>query len=100
MEDSLFSATLFNVTFTPDDGLLRIRVNGISSLSGNVTAKLAIVAYGYTAMEKVLDPCKMEGFEGMCPMSTGQITLNSQIDVGSGVANTVPGTCAIVREGA
>lgn len=95
MKDSLFSATLFNITFTPDDGLLRIRVNGISSLSGKVTAKLAIIAYGYTAMEKDLDPCTMAGFEGMCPMSTGQITLNSQIDVGSGVANTVPGTCAI-----
>jgi len=91
MEDSLFSATLFNITFTPDDGLLRIKVNGISSLSGNVTAKLAIIAYGYTAMERDLDPCSMEGFEGMCPMSTGQITLNSNVEVGQDVANSVPG---------
>jgi hypothetical protein len=91
MEDSLFSATLFNITFTPDDGLLRIKVNGISSLSGKVTAKLSLVAYGYKAMMKELNPCEMEGFEGMCPMSTGVITLNSHIEVGDSVANAIPG---------
>jgi predicted HicB family RNase H-like nuclease len=91
MQNSLFAATLFNITFTPDDGLLRIKVNGISSLSGNVTAKLQIIAYGYTAMERNLNPCAMQGFEGMCPMSTGQITLNSNVAVGQGVANSVPG---------
>ncbi|KAF8534419.1 hypothetical protein BDD12DRAFT_895937 [Trichophaea hybrida] len=91
MQNSLFAATLFNITFTPDDGLLRIKVNGISSLSGNVTAKLQIIAYGYTAMERNLNPCAMQGFEGMCPMSTGQITLNSNVAVGQNVANSVPG---------
>jgi len=94
MKDSLFTATLFNITFTPDDGMLRIRVNGISSLSGKVTAKLSIIAYGYKAMEKDLNPCGMVGFEGMCPMSTGVITLNSQISVGDAVANAIPGTLA------
>lgn len=91
MKNSLFSATLFNITFTPDDGLLDIKVNGVSSLSGNVTAKLFVIAYGYSAMEKDLDPCGMEGFEGMCPMTQGAITLNSHIRVDSGVADQVPG---------
>jgi len=84
-------ATLFNITYTPDSGILMIRVNGISSLSGRVTAKLSIIAYGYKAMERELNPCDMEGFEGMCPMSTGVITLNSQILVGDGVAGSIPG---------
>ena len=91
MEDSHFSATLFNITYTPDDGQLRVRVNGISSISGKVTAKLSIVAYGYTAITKELNPCEMAGFEGMCPMSTGQITLNSNIPVGNGIADAIPG---------
>ena len=93
MSNSQFSATLFNVTFTPDNGALIIKINGYSSISGNVTALLKVIAYGYTAMEKALDPCTMKGFEGMCPMSTGQITLNSQIDVDGGVASQIPGKC-------
>ena len=87
-----FSATLFNITFTPDDGSLSIKVNGVSSLSGRVTAKLSLVAYGYTAIEKDLDPCSMVGFEGMCPMATGQITLKSTTQVGKDVIDKVPGT--------
>ncbi|KAI5805844.1 hypothetical protein EDC01DRAFT_715672 [Geopyxis carbonaria] len=33
----------------------------------------------------------MEGFEGMCPMTQGAITLNSHIRVGSEVAKQIPG---------
>jgi predicted HicB family RNase H-like nuclease len=90
MDDSLFSATLFNITYTPDDNTLRIKINGISSLSGNVTAKISLIAYGYEALAKDLNPCEMTGFEGMCPMSSGLITLNSHIEVGSSVANAIP----------
>lgn len=86
-----FSATLFNITFTPDDGLLRIKVNGVSSLSGNVTAKLSIIAYGYNVLSKDLNPCSTPGLEGMCPMSTGQIVLNSNVVVGADVAKAIPG---------
>lgn len=49
------------------------------------------MAYGYEAMTKDLSPCDMVGFEGMCPMSTGVITLNSHIEVSSSVANQIPG---------
>jgi hypothetical protein len=93
MANSRFSATLFNITFSPDDATLSIRVNGIASMTGKVTAKLTVIAYGFSAMEKTLDPCdpNLEGFQGMCPMTPGQLTLMSTIPVDANVANKIPG---------
>lgn len=92
MANSRFSATLFNITFSPDDATLSIRVNGIASMTGKVTAKLTVIAYGFSAMEKTLDPCdpNLEGFQGMCPMTPGQLTLMSTIPVDANVANKIP----------
>lgn len=91
MDGSLFSATLFNITYMPDRKLVKILVNGISDLSGNVTAAVSIVAYGYTALTEKLDPCGVKGFKGMCPMTEGVIVLDSTIDVPDSVADKIPG---------
>ncbi|KAL7267019.1 putative flavin carrier protein 3 [Rhizina undulata] len=91
MTDSGFTATLFNVSFTPDNRILNININGVSSLNGNVTASLQVIAYGYTALSKTISPCEMDGFGGMCPMSQGQITIESQITIEESVSDQIPG---------
>lgn len=93
MENSKFSASLFNVTFSPDDYILNININGVSSINGNVTATLLVIAYGYTALSREMDPCTMgEGFSGMCPMTQGLINLESHTTIEAAVANQIPGT--------
>jgi hypothetical protein len=96
MDNSLFSATLFNIVFTPDNGKLSININGVSEISGNVTASIAISAYGYSIFTKDLNPCEMSGFQGMCPMSQGQINLNSTIPVDSNLVSQIPGEFPLV----
>ncbi|KAH8147887.1 uncharacterized protein LAJ45_07988 [Morchella importuna] len=92
MENSKFSASLFNVTFSPDDYILNININGVSSINGNVTATLLVIAYGYTALSREMDPCTMgEGFSGMCPMTQGLINLESHTTIEAAVANQIPG---------
>ena len=89
-DNSSFTATLFNVVFTPDNNTLAFDVVGVSSIQGNVTAELEVIAYGYTALRQTLDPCTMN-LEGLCPMNTGQINIQSNINVPNNVISRIPG---------
>lgn len=89
-DNSSFTATLFNVVFTPDNQSLAFDVVGVSSIQGNVTIQLEVIAYGYTALTKEIDPCT-SGLQGLCPMSTGQIDLNSNIQLSKDVVSRIPG---------
>ncbi len=89
-ENSNFTATLFNVVFTPDNRTLTFDVVGVSSIQGNVTAELQVIAYGFTALTQKLDPCTMD-LGGLCPMSTGQIKIQSNIHISQDVINKIPG---------
>lgn len=87
---SNFTATLFNVAYTPSNHSIGLSINGVSSLVGNVTAQLEVIAYGFTILNQTLNPCEM-GLAGFCPMQTGQINIVTNIDVPESVAKQVPG---------
>ena len=87
--NSSFTATLFNVIFTPDNNSLAFNILGVSSISGYVTAEIDVIAYGYTAVKQTLDPCSSH-LEGLCPMNTGQINIESNIDIPSSVQKDIP----------
>jgi hypothetical protein len=87
---SNFTATLFNVAFTPGNNSIGVNINGVSSLSGNVTAQLEVIAYGFTIVNQTIDPCTMN-LPGFCPLQTGQINIVTNIDIGDDVEKNVPG---------
>ena len=87
--NSSFTATLFNVIFTPDNNSLAFNILGVSSISGYVTAEIDVIAYGYTAVRQTLDPCT-SNLEGLCPMNTGVIDIQSNIDIPSSVQKDIP----------
>ena len=92
-ENSKFTASLFNVVFTPGNKSVSVDVVGVSSISGNVTALVQVIAYGYTAVNQTLNPCgagSLPGLQGLCPMSTGQINILTNIDVSDEVIKNVP----------
>jgi hypothetical protein len=80
-DNSSFTASLFNVLFTPDNGSVSFNVIGVSSIAGFVKAEIEVEAYGYQIQRQVFDPCLQKGkggkneFEGLCPMSSGVIDL-------------------------
>ena len=53
-------------------------------------AELEVVVYGYTALRRNLDPCT-NNLEGMCPMNTGPIDIQSNIDIPKDVVAKFPG---------
>ena len=92
MTDSKFTASLFQVFFTPDNRTLHFDINGVSSIKNqNVTAILEVYAYGYKAIQTEINPCDQD-LRGMCPMTEGVIDLNSNIpDISQEVIDQIPG---------
>ena len=92
MANSSFTASLFDVVFTPDNGTVSFNVIGVSTIAGFVTAQVEIIAYGYTAVKQTFDPCTMKStFGGLCPMTSGQINIPGNAQVGPSVVNRIPG---------
>ncbi|KAI9851241.1 MAG: hypothetical protein M1838_004160 [Thelocarpon superellum] len=91
-ENNSFSASLFDVTFTPDNGTVNFNVIGVSSIAGFITAEVEVIAYGYTAVRQTVDPCQMKAtLGGLCPMSSGQINIPGNAQLSASVVNRVPG---------
>ena len=89
-DNSGFTATLFNVAFTPDNNTIHFDVIGVSSIQGNVTAEAQVIAYGLKILTQTIDPCA-ENLNGLCPMSTGQINIDFNINVPDDVIHRIPG---------
>ncbi|KAL6707250.1 putative flavin carrier protein 3 [Coniothyrium glycines] len=104
MANSGFSATLFNVAFTPNNNSLSFKIQGISNIAGRIEAELELIVYGYSAISEKLDPCTSKELEGMCPLNAGPLTIKSNLDISGdvlksvpGIAYTIPDLDAIVR---
>lgn len=87
--NSNFTASLFNVVFTPNNNSISFDVVGYSYISGKVSAEIEVIAYGYTAMKESIDPCK-GGLDGLCPMNTGPIAIQSNIQVPQNIVAQIP----------
>lgn len=87
-----FSASLFDVVFTPDNNTLTFDIDGVSDIDGNVTAMIEVFAYGFKAFEENIDACDLgEDVQGLCPMQRGQITIHSNVELSDDVIGEVPG---------
>lgn len=95
---SNFTATLFNVAYTPKNNSVSVQLSGVSSLNGNVTANIQLIAYGFTALNQTINPCDM-GLMGFCPLQSGQIPpIDTNFGVGSDIKNQVPGIAFTVPD--
>jgi len=90
MANSSFSATLFDVVFTPDNGTLAVNINGVSQISGNVTLEVQVIGYGLTVYQKTINPCDESDLKGLCPMNTGDINFPTNVQVPESAINQVP----------
>jgi hypothetical protein len=90
-DNSSFTASLFNVVFTPNNLTLTFDVVGVSSIQGNVTFGIEVTAYGLSIFKETLDPCTQKSLNGMCPMSTGQIDIQSNIQLEQSTVDQIPG---------
>ncbi|TLD26074.1 TRP-domain-containing protein [Venturia nashicola] len=90
MSNSSFSATLFNVVFTPDNGTLTFDINGISQIASKVLVEFQVLGYGYSIYHKTIDPCSDETLKGLCPMNQAPIVLQSNAILPQSTVNQIP----------
>ncbi|KAM0327220.1 hypothetical protein ACHAQA_006354 [Verticillium albo-atrum] len=102
-EESSFSASLFNVVFTPGNNSVGINIVGVVSVEGYVVFDVTLEAYGYKAIHQVIDPCKSD-LAGICPMSPGKLNMKTALSIGDdaikqipGIAYTIPDLDATIR---
>ena len=89
-EDSSFSASLFNVIYTPGNNSASVEMAATSSVQGYVKFDLTITAYGYEVINEQVDPCDTE-LQGLCPMNTGNNDFGFPLPVPEGAASEIPG---------
>ncbi|KAI1372044.1 TRP-domain-containing protein [Hypoxylon crocopeplum] len=89
-EDSMFTASLFKVVYTPNNNTAFLNIVATSSVEGSVVFDIAISAYGYTIISTTIDPCEV-GLAGLCPMTAGKIPLKFNLPVGAEAASQIPG---------
>jgi hypothetical protein len=91
--NSSFTATLFQIVFSPDNQTLAINVEGATSITGNVILKVEAAAYGYVFLRETVDPCTMgPAFSGFCPLDLPQITFDTTYNnISTSIASRIPG---------
>ncbi|KFY25051.1 hypothetical protein V493_04866 [Pseudogymnoascus sp. VKM F-4281 (FW-2241)] len=88
--NSNFTASLFNVVFTPNNRTITFDVQGITSLTGNFTLHVEGAAYGYKIFNSDIDPCASKELAGVCHMQPGPITITSNLEFGQDVVEQIP----------
>ena len=87
--NSQFTASLFNVVYTPKNNSASVNVVATSSVEGYVEFDVSVVAYGYQIIKQTVDPCDL-GLAGLCPMTAGKIPLKFNFDVDPSATTAIP----------
>lgn len=90
-DNSEFSASLFDVVYTPGNNTAAVDMTATSTVEGYVIFDIAITAYGYQILRTTIDPCAAgDGFKGFCPMSPGNLNNPFNIPIDSSATSTIP----------
>ncbi len=102
-DNSGFTASLFDVVFTPNNLTASINMLATSSIEGYVVFDVSIFAYGYPIIRTKVDPCT-SNLAGLCPMTSGKLDNPFNLPVTKdaiaqipGIAYTFPDLDATVR---
>src|SRR3569833_3370860 len=90
-ENSLYSASLFNVVFTPNNDSIAVTPNAMSYVSSYVKFDITAYAVGYPFIHMIDEHSKTNlGLAGMCRMSSGRFNTMFRFP-GRGAAGAGPG---------
>ncbi|WYZ42251.1 hypothetical protein EsH8_V_001146 [Colletotrichum jinshuiense] len=101
-KESDFSASLFNVVVSADNGSVTANVAAVVSIEGKAIFDVALRIYGFEYMRQTIDPCTAN-LQGLCPMKPGKIDMEFSFEIGDkldtvpGIAYTIPDLDATIR---
>jgi hypothetical protein len=90
--NSGFTASLFNLRYTPskDKNNVEVNITAISTVEANVEFDIAISAYGYEFYRTIIKPCDI-GLAGFCPMTSGNLGDPFSLTIPPSAASLIPG---------
>ncbi|KAI1382426.1 TRP-domain-containing protein [Hypoxylon crocopeplum] len=88
-ENSGFTASLFDVVYTPSLGSAHVNISAISTIEAKVLFDIQISAYGYSFIHTIIDPCVV-GLAGFCPMVSGNLGDPFVLPVPKDAAANIP----------
>ncbi|KAK1486005.1 transient receptor potential ion channel [Colletotrichum tamarilloi] len=97
-----FSASLFNVVVSANNGSVMANIAAVVSVEGKAVFDVALRIYGYDYLKMTIDPCTMD-LQGLCPMKPGKIDMEFSFEIGDkldqvpGIAYTIPDLDATIR---
>ncbi|KAI0817267.1 hypothetical protein GGR55DRAFT_10406 [Xylaria sp. FL0064] len=101
--NSGFTASLFNLRYTPSENTIDVNISAVSTIEAKVKFDVTITAYGFQFYSLIIDPCELQ-LAGFCPMVSGNLDdpfsmmINpSTADLLPGIAYTFPDIDAKVR---
>lgn len=89
-ENSGFTASLFDVVFTPNNNTVSINMIATSTIEGYVQFDVSIRAYGYQIIRTTINPCN-SNLAGLCPMTSGEMDNPFILKLDPSAANQIPG---------
>ncbi|EXL54285.1 hypothetical protein FOCG_07359 [Fusarium oxysporum f. sp. radicis-lycopersici 26381] len=95
--NSGFSASLFNVVFTPGNESATINMAVVSSVEGSVFFDVTLRVYGYPAIRTTIDPCELK-MRGLCPMTSGKMAQKFNVRVPAAATKNIPGVAYTIPD--
>jgi hypothetical protein len=90
MENSLLSASYFEVVFNPDDRSLHYTLDFTSEVSDYIIADIDVYAYGFKIISKRIDMCSLT-WKQFCPLYPGQVEVESVEYISEEYVSQIPG---------
>lgn len=86
---SKFSATKFDVVFTPNNNSVSVNMVATSSIQDSVIFDFAVSAYGYQIIRQTINPCDTS-LAGFCPMQPGDTDVPFILQVSPSATKQIP----------
>ncbi|KAI1756907.1 hypothetical protein F4782DRAFT_480308 [Xylaria castorea] len=88
--NSGFTASLFNLRYTPSKNSIDVNISAVSTIEAHVKFDVSISAYGYEFYSLIIDPCEVK-LAGFCPMVSGNLDDPFSQMVPADTASLLPG---------
>lgn len=97
MENSEFTAELFQVYFYPHNNTAVFNIDGSSSIAGNIFADIEVVVYGINAIKKTFDFCSLN-VKTICPLDSGRVQVEGTQEISSDITKDIPGVAYTIPD--
>ncbi|KAH3899502.1 related to Flavin carrier protein 2 [Saccharomycodes ludwigii] len=97
MQNSKFTATLFDVAFYPGNNSVVFDIEATTTIASKVKLEIEVIAYGLNIIQKSMDLCSLK-VDSICPLSAGRIDVSGSYTINSDIVKQIPGVAYTIPD--